>query len=352
MPFFIVSCVQEWRAGLLEGEAAGTMPWTVAQSVRHRVAALPPGAQAVLEVAAVAGRAVPAALLLAVATQSPDDVSAALEAACRARLLVDDEPGYRFAHDVIREVLEGDLGTARRLLLHERIAHALEHAVSPPADPETLAYHYSRSQAQDKAVVYLEQAGDRAQAQAAPAAAESYYRTVVERLDGIALVGDRARVREKLGVVLATEAQYDAALVVLEQAAEAYQTLGEVESLRRTVAQIGHVHVHRGTAEAGLARLQPLLARLEVGEASPGLAAFYAALALLHLYRGRHQEARMAAERGVDLARAVGDGRVLARAEERRGFALLYLEGTDEARRVLEGAAQLAQAAGDLERPL
>jgi hypothetical protein len=35
-----------------------------------------------------------------------------------------------------------------------------------------------------------------------------------------------------------------------------------------------------------------------------------------------------------------------ARAEERRGLALLFLKGTDEARRVLEGAAQLAEAAG------
>ena len=147
------------------------------------------------------------------------EVLAALDVAGRARLLVEEERAYHFAHDVIREVVEADVGAARRTLLHRRAAEVLEQG--PGAPPvELLAYHYSRSTAQDKAVLYLEQAGDRATAQAAHAAADGYYREVVERLDGLGRVDDPARAREKRAEVLRTAERHDDALAVLEQAAE------------------------------------------------------------------------------------------------------------------------------------
>jgi predicted ATPase len=91
------------------------------------VAVLPAGARAVLGLAAVAGRQVGGALLVAAATMPEVEVPAALALACQAQLLEDaGREGYRFAHDVIREVIEADLGTARRAVLHRRIAEVLE----------------------------------------------------------------------------------------------------------------------------------------------------------------------------------------------------------------------------------
>src|SRR5205823_1698352 len=156
----------------------------------------------VLGVAAIVGRVVPRALLAGVANRPEEEVVAALEAACQARLLEEQgEAAYQFAHDVIREVVEADLGAARRTALHRRVADVLERrAGEPPV--ELLAYHYARSDAQDKALLYLEQAGDRALAQYAYAAAETYYRALVERLDGLGRVLDAAWAREKLGTSL------------------------------------------------------------------------------------------------------------------------------------------------------
>src|SRR5437764_15303852 len=158
------------------GGGADRVPWDVAQGLRQRVAGLSAAAQEVLGVAAVVGRVVAPALLMAVAAQPEPEVLAALDAADRAGLLEEaGAAGYQFAHDVIREVVEADLGAARRAVLHRRIAEALEHGPGePPVDQ--LAYHYSRSEAQEKALLYLEQAGDRAAAQHAHAAAEGYYR--------------------------------------------------------------------------------------------------------------------------------------------------------------------------------
>jgi hypothetical protein len=102
----------------------------VAHSVRRRVTALSEAAQEVLGIAAVMGRLAPHGLLVAVAARPEDEVVAALDAACRARLLAEapEQHAYRFTHDVIREVIEADLGVARRTVLHRQIGAMLEQA--------------------------------------------------------------------------------------------------------------------------------------------------------------------------------------------------------------------------------
>jgi tetratricopeptide (TPR) repeat protein len=349
VPFFLVSCAQALRtAEGAQREGAQRVPWDVAQGLRQRVAALPAAAQEVLRVAAVVGWVVAPTLLTAVAAQGEEDVLAALDAACRAHLL--DEAGlegYQFAHDIIREVVEADLGAARRMVLHRHIAEALEQ--QPGELPvELLAYHYERSGVQDRAVLYLERAGDKAQVQFANAAAEDYYRALVERLDGLGRGLDAARVREKLSSVLRTAAWYDEALAVLEQAVQAYRTAGDREGARRTLAQIGQVHAARGTPEDGVRRLRAALETVSTDEPSHGLAALYAALAHLYFASGRTGEQLAAAERAAELARVVDDDRILADAQNRRGLALLLMGRMEDGQRVLEEAIPLAEAVGDL----
>jgi hypothetical protein len=332
VPFFLVSCVQASQREEREDASEAAVPWDIAQSVRHRVAALPEVAREVLGVAAVVGRVVEGTLLPIVAARPDESVLLGVEAACRARLL--EERGatsYQFAHDVIREVIEADLGAARRTLLHRRVAEALEQR--PGAYPvERLAYHYARGDAGEKAIHYLEHAGDKAQAQYAHAAAEIAYREVLARLDGLARSVHAAHVRVKLGATLEIAAQYDPPLAVLEAAATTYQAAGDLDGLRRTWAQFGRVHAARGTPEAGLARIQPLLEALAGSGPSPGSAAVCAALAWLFLASGRHGECVTAAERAADLARAVGDDRILADVLVRRGTALTAMGRLEEGR--------------------
>jgi tetratricopeptide (TPR) repeat protein len=344
VPFFVVSCAQGLR---LPGGEKAAVPWDVTQSVRQRVAALPAPAQAILGAAAVIGRVVSPVLLTAVADQPQSEVLATLSAACRARLLEEGERTYQFAHDVIREVVEAGLGAALRLVLHRKVAEALENgSVDPPLEP--LAYHYARSDAPERAILYLERAGDHAQAQHAHAAAEAYYRELVERLDELGRQLDGARVREKLGLVLRTVARYDEALAVLEQAAKVHRASGDQNSLGRVTAQIGWVHADRGTPEEGVEHVQRLLDVLESSDRSPGVAALYGALGNLLWYRGRYGEQLAVTERASELARALGDDRLLVQAERTRGLALVVIGRVEEARSVLEEASRLAEVLGDL----
>ncbi len=348
VPFFLVSYARSLDGeGGVEAARLG-LPWDVRQSLQRRVRALPEAAQALLAAAAVAGRVTPRLLLLAVLARPQPEVIEALEQACRAGLLVEvGDDAYGFVHDVIREVAESDLGQARRRLLHGQIAEALE-GPAGAAPAELLAYHYGRSDAPDRALPYLEQAGDAARDQAAHGAAEGYYREAITRLDGLGRAVDAARIREKLGAVLYTTVHYSQALELLEQAATALRLAGDMEGLGRAVARIGNVHDRQGTLEEGVERLLPQLERLEACGPSPSLAALYRALAGLYIDQGQYRAGLASATRAAEVARLVGDRGLLARAEQARAYTLLLMGRVEEALAAYRHASVVAEAEGDL----
>jgi len=325
MPFFLVSCAQSVRGGTLGAESPDAVPWDLRQSLHQRVAVLGQGAQDLLGVMAVIGWVVDVALLVDAAGLPEDEVAAALDKACRARLLVErGRDGYQFVHDVIREVVEADLGAARRAVLHRRVAEALEHHPGA-ASAELLAYHYVRSDAQDQALRYLELAGDHAVSQHAHDAAETHYRELVDRLDRLDRVQDAARARVKLGEVLSRTGRYDAALQLLEQAARVFQAAGDAESLAWVTVEIGAAHGRRGTAGEGVTRMRTLLESLERSDSSMPLAAAYEAMGHLLHDAGDYQEALVASARAAELAGAFGDHRTAVLAEWNRVNSLAAL---------------------------
>ena len=194
VPFFLVSYAEQVSGGG-QGGAPLAVPWTVAQVIGQRVAALPGPAKELLSVAAVAGRVVLHSLLAQVTGSDDEQVLEAVETALEARLLAEDGPDrYRFTHDLIRETVEDGLSAARRRRLHRRIGQALEHQPGAPA--ESLAFHFSQSGEDGTAAGYLELAGDQAQQRVAYAAAAEFYAAAAARLEAAGLarrggVGDR-----------------------------------------------------------------------------------------------------------------------------------------------------------------
>jgi tetratricopeptide (TPR) repeat protein/transcriptional regulator with XRE-family HTH domain len=349
VPFFLVSYAQSLQLPTADTEEGSRVPWDLRQSIRRRVAALPPVGREALAVAATVGRKAPYDLLFAMIAAPQEEVVHALDLALRARLLrYAGDDGCEFVHDVIREVVEADLGAARLKILHRRLAEIMsQHRIPPSSD--VLAYHFMSGDAQPEAIVYLERAGDHAQVQGANGAAEAHFRELVQRLDAIDRPLDAARAREKLGAVLGTEARYTAALQVLGEAEDRYRMAGDIESVRRVTAQIGWVHADRGQPEEGVLRLKPLLHLLEASQPSHGLAALYVALARLLYGSGRFKEQLIAADRAVALANALNDHVVLVRALASRGYALWMMERLEEALPVLEEAGRMAEAVHDVD---
>jgi tetratricopeptide (TPR) repeat protein len=146
-------------------------------------------------------------------------------------------------------------------------------------------------------------------------------------------------------MVLITLGRYEAALAVHERAVEAYRSAQELEGLRRAAAALSRVYEETGDNPGGLARLLALRDAVEAVEPTPGLAAFYGALADLD----DDLTAKLrTARRAEDLARAVGDRRLLAAAMEKRGTALMLQGRLKEAEAVLRETCTVAEAAGEI----
>lgn len=343
VPFFLVSCAQ----GLRSAVAADPIPWNVTQSIRQRVASLPTGVDDLLAVVALIGDRASPSLLRAVVACEDTRLLEGLEAAQAARLLEEDESGaYRITHEVIREVIESDLSSARRAFLHRRLAEEMERLPAhPPA--EVLVYHYVRSGETEAALKYLEQAADEARARFAHATAEGYCRELVDRLDSANRPIRAAAAREKLGSLLTIQAQYEEAVTVLEQAVTVYCRDGNHEGEARSVALIGRVESLRGAPEEGIARLEPVRDQMHSVLDVRAEAILNIALAPLYLARGRYADQLAAAEQAAVSAAELKDDGMLAEAEVWRGCALNQLGRWEEGRRVQEEAIPLAENAED-----
>lgn len=356
VPYFLVSCAQGLRAGAEEAlgsiQEKDIIPQNVAESIRQRVALLPETAQYLLGVAAVAERQIQRSLLLTLAAPlewSQREVLVALESTCRARLLVEQgEEQYAFAHDLIREVVLADLSAARRAILHQQVAEALEHE---PGEPpvERLAHHYRRSGLLEKAVVYLEHAGDRANAMYAHAKAEQSYRELVQALTRLERRTQVAAAQEKLAGVVATSARYSEALSVLEEALVVYQTAQDVECQARVIAKMGQLHASRGTSADGITLLEPWLASNQAGTLSAKSRGMLSlTLVYLFLNSGRYTEALAAAQQAADLAQQAQDIHLLGKANWHAGRSLMLLGRAEKAIPLFEAALPIAEQAGDL----
>jgi tetratricopeptide (TPR) repeat protein len=210
-----------------------------------------------------------------------------------------------------------------------------------------LAYHYARSDARDKALQYLELAGDRAAVQSATRAAEHHYQALLDRLGSVGRGQDVARVRDKLGEVFCRTGKFDAALPLLEAAADSFRAAGDWESLVRVAARIGWAHSRRGTPRDGIARMTLLLQCLDHNGASPPRGPLYEALGQALYIAGDYQESLAACERAADLARAAGDDRTRVLAQWHRVNLLMILGRLTEALQVGQEALPLAEALGD-----
>jgi DNA-binding SARP family transcriptional activator/Tfp pilus assembly protein PilF len=174
-----------------EDYAEMPLPDSVTHSIESRLDRLPASLRGPLDLAAVIGRGVPFALWRLAGDWGTEELLSIGDDLCRRGLLLGAEPeraggaDYVFAHDQIRRVTYEQLAGPRRRLYHTRVAEGLTRTaeeIEIPAEPGTLAYHWTAAQVWDKAAAYHQQAGDRARAVYANADALAHYNQALEAL--------------------------------------------------------------------------------------------------------------------------------------------------------------------------
>lgn len=378
IPFFLVSCARAAAQDTGEGKDA-ELPWTVQQSIRQRVVALPETARTLLGLAAVQGREMRRRPLLAAAQNALGADQAALlmavEATYQAGLLMEDSRGgYVFAHDLIREVILADLGATRRVAWHLAWAEALEELPESerPEGAVVLAWHFAQADEPGRALPYMLAAGDRAEVAYARVEAERHYRTAV---DLARAVGDRSReaeALEKLGTIFETQGRSDEAVHCFEQAVSQRRAADDREGLAWATGWLARACDRSGRQDRGIEHLRNTLVWLTPDEPLPPggapldlagpraeraltmlstrLAARFGLSLGNYLWRlERSADAHMILIQAVARAHDSGDQKVEATARLIWAHALFDLGRVREAETTLEDAARLAESAGDLD---
>ncbi len=234
-----------WR---LDRGAQGELPEAIERLVRSRVDRLGPGPRHAIVAGSVLGPEFSLAALANV-TDLDGGLAPAVSELCAAGLLVElrkvPEPAYRFRHALIQESTYQGLLRGRRQSLHSRAAWGLEEASAHRLEEVAglLGHHFSMAGETQRAVHYLELAGDRATAAFANEEARSSYRRALDLLGAEPGHADQAvgiclklgRLAWRVGNFAEGRAAYQGAVKLASSgtvvlAARALQLLGTLET--------------------------------------------------------------------------------------------------------------------------
>ena len=317
-------------------------PLSIRESVLGRLAAAPPGCRPAIEVLAL----VPGGCLWWLVEGAVEGGLDAVEAAMRTGLLVADEHGVRFRHELVRRVVEDALFVPRRRALHRRILAALERRAEGgvPIDPAELAHH-ARSAGDPVAILRYAVAAGRS------AAAARSHREAAAQLGAALEHAGLLEERERAGLLemFAMEAHLTdrtrESLSAIAEAARLWRALGDARAAGASLTRQAEVQWRSGDQAGGLKAARAAIGLLEGLAPGPELAMAYGMVAGLSNMSDAYVEGRAWGERGADLARTLGNDAALAFALIQVGVATAD-DDPDAGTAMLFAAHGLAEGAG------
>lgn len=161
------------------------LPPSVRDVVNAHLDRLDEGVKRTVQTAAAVGRRFGLRVLSRVSA-TPQEIDGHLAALKQLELVYDarmfPDPDYMFRHAVIQDAAYQSLLGSRRRALHGAIGHALEELYVDRLDEQAgvRAYHYARSDEQERAIACALTAGDRAARVCANAEAAAHYRLALD----------------------------------------------------------------------------------------------------------------------------------------------------------------------------
>jgi DNA-binding SARP family transcriptional activator/tetratricopeptide (TPR) repeat protein len=245
--------------------------------LRRRLEQASPAARTVAGLAAAVGRDFSLDLLTEASDLDAETLVQAVDELWRRRILREQQNGYDFAHDLLRDAAYASVSPPHRWLLHRRLAQGIELLSAGHFDDVAaqLAEQYDRGGRPDRAFGYFRRAAELATALFANAEAIRHHRRCLELIEQMPAGRDRD---ERELDVLQTMSEPVNALYAysspvlqstLERSAALAESLGQPEVLLRNLVGLfavrfvqGHIalaHELAGRALA-LAEVDPYLA--------------------------------------------------------------------------------------------
>ncbi len=254
-PFFIeevATLLKARGANLADPRAleALELPESLHSLVLGRIDQLSGDTQSTLKVASVIGRAFRSAVLFGVhpldrvRSELPAQLAEMQERDLTLREPAGGDEAYLFKQIVIQEVAYESLPFEFRAQIHESIGRHLERLAGDDLRPwiDLLAFHYGRSNCDDKKRHYYVAAGDAARAAYALQLAISFY----ERALPLLADGPRVAVLAGFGEVLELAGRWNDAAVRYREAREQAELAGLVAQRAAMAGAIGDLHRKRG----------------------------------------------------------------------------------------------------------
>ena len=152
VPMFVVELVRARAEG-----KSDSLPPRIQSVLTARLASLSTPAHELVELAATIGREFTSDLLKWAGDSSDQLLVAAVDELWQRRIVRERGPAaYDFSHDKLREVIYAQIGSARRQLLHRRVAEALERLYASSLDRVSaeIAAHYEHARLFDRAAKF------------------------------------------------------------------------------------------------------------------------------------------------------------------------------------------------------
>jgi len=359
-PFFVEEL-------LVAGQEAGRsrrLPPTLREILLARIAAVPDAAQAVIGVAAVAGRRVDHELLAAVAGQDESTLELSLRAAVGSQLLVtesDDgnEEVYAFRHALLQEAAYEDLLPGERRRLHRAFAEAL--AVRIPGDGAAaaahwaeLAHHWSAARNDPRAFEASMHAAEAAEQAYAFADAQRHYERMLELWPSVGDTRDTSEFNRVAVLGRAAEVAYfggDArrSVTLRREAIAALDPAADPVRAALLRERLGRALWNFGDTEGALAACEEAVAMMPIDPPTPERARVLSGFAQLLMLLDRWSESRHLCEEAIEIARRVGARQPEGHALNTLGLDLGAEGRCDEGDAALREALQIALEVGNVD---
>jgi predicted ATPase/class 3 adenylate cyclase len=349
-----------------EASSAAELPETVHALLAARLDSLPRFERRLLAHASVVGRTFWEGALAGVAAEEGGDLATALHALRGKDLIVagegallTGEPELAFKHVLIRDVAYRTLPKAVRARKHFEVGAFIEERAGERLDEVValLAEHFGRAAQlgaevkldavqlapyRERALRYLEAAGDAARAFYSNEEALSHYEAARAQADGNEAL--EVQIDEKRGDVALTLGRVDTAITLWERCLAYHRGQEDLERVAELHRKIGAALAHKGERREAIAHHQKGINLIKDGPPSTALVRLYEEAAWLYMQTGDNMLAIYAAEKALRLAEQVGEASAASRAHGIFGRVFGRIGDTVKARENLERAVELARA--------